>query len=108
MVDLSMLTDVLEIGSVTVGAGGAFWKIFITPSKAFREDISSRIKQLEEDAIESNRHFDENYKDVSKDIQKTNDNLNDLEEDLKDHVEKIDAKNDRLLDLLLKYFSEKD
>jgi len=119
MFDLNSLAALAETLSGVGAAGAALWKFFIAPGRKHRttvlkrlNDIDARVKSLEND-MEKFREslqaeIDVTDKDLQRDIDDVKKSQQDLRQTLKDHIEKVDAKNDKLLDLIIKYFTDKD
>lgn len=118
MIDLTSLTNIFVIASSTIGGITGFWKVFIAPGRKFRTsingklaDIETRLKGLETGAEKFQEslqaEIDGTDKDFKRDIDDIKKDQKNLEQSLKDHIEKVDAKNDKLLDLIIKYFTEK-
>jgi len=119
MFDLVSLSNVIQIVSgVGVGATG-FWKIFITPGRKFRADINKRLNAMDErmkkleadgtkfkDSLQA--EIDGTDKDFERDIAQIRHEQDDLKETLRDHIHTVETKNNQLLDLIIKYFTDKD
>lgn len=112
VIDLTSVADLCELGSVLVAILGTWWKFFVSPGRKFRAGIIDRLKAVEDKSKSDMKDFQDNQKlinvQLKEDLKDTEKELTDLKQDVKDHVIKTDQKNDRLLDLLLKYFTEKD
>jgi gas vesicle protein len=119
MFDLSSLSNTIQIISgVGVGATG-FWKFFIAPGRKFRADIfkrlnalDERIKKLESDGSKFKdslqAEIDGTDKDFEHRITQIQKDQDDLKDTLKEHIRTVETKNNQLLDLIIKYFTEKD
>lgn len=119
MLDLSSLSSWAEIlsggGSAVVG----IWKFFIAPRKRRADALSERLKKIEtklknlEDTSEKvEKLIKEEVSSVQKvdrfEIDELKKDYENLVKTMNDHIAKVDAKNDKLLDLIIKYFTEKD
>ena len=118
MVDLNSLYEYCEVISAMAAAGMGFWKLFITPSKKFKSRTNLLLKNLNDriNTIQVNldnyepklqAEVEELQKEFGRDITDMKDDIKKLNQQFQDQTDKTDAKNDRLLDLIIKYFSGK-
>lgn len=121
MFDLGSLSNIVSIatgiGGFLITIIGAYWQWVIKPNNAFKARVIEDIAKLQTDHIEDVKKLQEFKQDVArtnedleKDLLRDVDNVRRDQEnfvdDVKDRFNRVDAKNEKLLDLIIKYFSE--
>lgn len=123
MFDLNTLSEIAQVmgegGSLIAAIGGGYWHWVIKPNREFKKNVLSGIATLHEEhaqGIQDVKDFkansmreQENFKkDILREVDDIKKDQDSMISDLKDRFNKVDAKNEKLLDLIIKYFSEKD
>lgn len=123
MLDLGSLSEIAQIVGEVVGGiitiGGAYYNWVIKPNRAYRAHVDKSIKELEDAVKEVRKHFGEDIKNLQESLKKADEDeqkeLNDMDDDFKtfkqdinERLTRIDNKNEKLLDLIIKYFTDKD
>ena len=119
MFDLGSLSNLAQIASVLVAGGYSLWRLLILPGMKFREKmreelasmqnkiitLEAKINSLECTVTDELQELSEEFKNDLADVHKDHD---ELRKDMNAHVTKIDSKNEKLLDLIIKYFNKID
>jgi len=134
MVELNNISEIFQIASEVTGAiigvGGCVYKFIIAPEKKFKVETSQKITDLISEFNIHRKHNEEQFRELKGDL---NDKINDLSRNLKDstkdeqkdlhylreeikevskeindHIERVETKNEKLLDLIIKYFTDKN
>ena len=130
MVDLNSLTDWVEIAGGVISGGvalyGVYFKWSVLPEKKFKKDTTDNISALQDSFEDYKKSIDQQFKDFDRDInEKIKDftktledsdkyeqkEIDDFKDDLKgiyDQIRRVEDKNEKLLDLVIRYFSEKN
>lgn len=130
MVDLSNLSNAVEIGGGVIGVlttvYGAYYKWVIAPANREKvaqakaiKDLQDSLELLKSDLKDSKKQLADDISDIKddiknldtskqKEIDESKQDFKDLNSDINDRMIRQDAKSERLLDLIIKYFTDKN
>lgn len=122
MEDMSFLTNLAQVASgfatATATLIGLYWKFVISPNKKFKNDVMSSLKRLEERLgivekdqinLEDDSKADNTQLEakVMREIEDLRQDQQTLTQSVNKHVDEINRKNEKLLDIIIRYFTEK-
>lgn len=124
MFDLTSVTNWAEILGGVASAVGAGWKLIVAPRKRAKDAQNEKIKKvtdrvtkleasvndIQKELEDLNKLLKDEIGDVQKqdrfEIDELKKDYDNLTRSIEDRISKIDAKNDKLLDIIIKYFTE--
>lgn len=123
MADLNTLSNIAqiasEVGTVIAALGGAYYQYVIKPERKFKEDVLKSITTLENEFKSFKENLTGKFGDLEEEFKERDaDELREMDHLEKDFLEfkrdtldrfhRLDSKSEKLLDLIIKYFTDKE
>ncbi len=115
------IDHIIQIVFGIVGALGTLiaflWKFFIVPNAEFKKEVTEKLKNIDFNIISLEKKIDnvrddgdkvdENLEDkMMKEINGVKEDHEKLVSDVNRHIENFDRKNEKLLDIIIRYFTD--